>query len=77
MKLRPYSEIRAAQTLMALDFNLKYEIDDEEILESWFIHGVPYGTEHWNELLPLSQEKFREILKLAEDIRDEYEKVRG
>ena len=77
MELKPYNEIRAAQTLMALDFNLRHEIDDEEILESWFMCGVPYGTEHQSELLPLSQEEFREMLKLAEDIRDEYEKVRS
>ena len=46
MELKPYNEIRAAQTLMALDFNLRHEIEDEEILESWFMCGVPYGTEH-------------------------------
>lgn len=77
MKLKPYNEIRAAQTLMALDFNLRNEIDDEEIFESWLMCGVPDGTEHWSELLPLSQEEFNEMLKLAKNIRDEYKKVCG
>lgn len=61
-----YNEITAAKKLMELDAYLRENISDETIFESWLMCGVPDGTESYEELLPLEEEEYEEMVALAD-----------